>query len=101
MSDDHRPLTTDHKEATERKIQVMDPATLALIIAAIRAAIEAAPTVVDIVKKGKDFIASLFQAGLITKDTQDRVHAHVDAIQAAALSGGALPPQWTVEADPS
>ena len=78
----------------------MNSATLLLIIQAVQAAIAAAPQVADVAVKAKDFIASLFGAGLITKEQQDRIHAHVDAICAAALAGQELP-EWTVEADPS
>lgn len=78
----------------------MTPATLLLIVQGIQAAISAAPSVVDIAIRAKDFIASLFRAGLITKERQDAVHAHVDAYQAALLSGQE-PPHWQVEADPS
>lgn len=68
-------------------------------ISAIQLAIAAAPQVVDIVEKAKAFITSLFNAGLISKATQDAIHAHVDAYQAAALAG-TPPPEFTVEADP-
>jgi predicted RNA-binding protein associated with RNAse of E/G family len=78
----------------------MDPATILLIIQGIQAAISAAPVVEAIVVQGKNFITSLFEAGLISKATQDAAHAHVDAYCAAALAGQE-PPQWTVEADPS
>ncbi len=78
----------------------MDPATILLIVQAIRMAIEAAPQVVEIAIKGKEFIASLFQGGLISQAQQDAIHAHVDAICKAALAGEELP-EWTVEADPS
>jgi predicted RNA-binding protein associated with RNAse of E/G family len=77
----------------------MNPAMLLLIIQGVQAAIAAAPQVVDLVVKAKDFIASLFSAGLITKEQQDRIHAHVDAVCAAALAGQELP-EWTVEPDP-
>jgi hypothetical protein len=78
----------------------MNPATILLIIQGVQAAIAAAPQVVEVAQKGKDFITSLFTAGLISKDQQDKIHAHVDAVCAAALAGQELP-EWTVEADPA
>lgn len=78
----------------------MDPVTIGLIMQGIEAAISAAPQVEALVVKAKDFIASLFGAGLITKATQDSLHARIDAVCAAALAGQ-VPPAWTVEADPA
>jgi hypothetical protein len=78
----------------------MNPAQIALIVQAIQAAIAAAPRVVSVIQSAKDFIGSLFSAGLIGKDVQDRIHNHVDAICNAAIAGTELP-EWTVEADPS
>ena len=79
---------------------MINPATLLLIVQGLQAAIQEAPAVEAIVVKAKQFISSLFGAGLISKKTQDAIHAHVDAVCAAALAGQE-PPQWTVEADPS
>jgi hypothetical protein len=78
----------------------MTPATILLIVQGIQAAIQAAPTVEAIVSQAKQFISSLFTAGLIPKETQDAIHAYVDAVCAAALAGQE-PPQWQVEADPA
>lgn len=78
----------------------MTPATIALIIQAIQAAIAAAPQVVSLVESSKAYISSLFSAGLIPADLQNRIHSHVDAISTAALAGTELP-EWTVEADPA
>lgn len=78
----------------------MNPALLLTLVQAIHAAIAAAPQVVEVAEKAKDFIASLFRAELISKDQQDRIHAHVDAV-AASLASGATPPEFTVEADPA
>lgn len=78
---------------------MLNPATIALIIQGIQAAIAAAPQVEALALKAKEFISELFGAGLITKETQDALHAHVDAVCAAALAG-TPPPAWTVEADP-
>lgn len=69
------------------------------IIALFQAAIQAAPKVAELVVKAKEYIAALFGAGLITKDQQDRLFAHMAELQAAALTGNP-PPHWTVEPDP-
>ena len=70
----------------------MTSAELLLIVQGIEAAIAAAPEIVDLIEKAKAFITSLSDAGLITKATQDALHAHVDARCAAAagdlFSGG-------------
>lgn len=79
---------------------MLNPATILLIVQGIQAAIQAAPMVVGIVNSAKAYIASLFEAGLISKAQQDAIHAHVDAIAASAASGQ-TPPEFTVEADPS
>ena len=71
-----------------------------LIIQGIQAAISAAPGVIDIVNKGKALIASLFGAGVITKDQQDALHAHIDSL-AKLAEVGVIPDHWKVEADPS
>jgi hypothetical protein len=70
------------------------------ILAGIQAAISAAPGVLNIVEKGKALIASLFGAGVITKDQQDALHAHVDSMAALAATG-IIPDHWKVEADPT
>jgi len=77
----------------------MSAATLALIIQGIQAGIAAAPQIEAVAIKGKEFITSLFEGGVITKAQQDATHAHIDAVAAAVKSGG-LPPEWSVEADP-
>jgi hypothetical protein len=77
----------------------MNPATLALIIEAIEAAIKAAPQVEAIAVKGKEWVTTLFQGGLISKATQDAIHSHVDEVRDAFLAG-VTPPEWTVEPDP-
>jgi hypothetical protein len=69
------------------------------LISVVQMAISAAPTVEDIAVKAKAFVTSLFKAGVITKDQQDSVHAHVDAY-AAALLAGTPPPEYLVEPDP-
>lgn len=77
----------------------MTAASLALIVQGIQVGIAAAPQIKNVVVKGKDFITSLFEGGVITKAQQDAVHSHVDAV-AAAVKGGNLPPEWSVEPDP-
>jgi hypothetical protein len=72
---------------------------IGLIIQGIQAALAAAPQAIEVAEKGKEFIASLFRAGLITKEVQDAVHGHVDSI-AALAAAGVGPAHWTVEDDP-
>lgn len=72
---------------------------IASLITLFQAAIAAAPKVAALVVKAKEYIQALFDAGLISKEQQDKLHAHMDAVQAAALSG-TPPPHWTVEPDP-
>jgi predicted RNA-binding protein associated with RNAse of E/G family len=69
------------------------------IIQLIQAGIAIAPDVQRFILESKEFISALFGSGLITKAQQDRVHAHVDLL-AAAVSGGQIPPEFTVEPDP-
>ncbi len=78
----------------------MNPATITLIIQGIEAAIAAAPGVVEVAQKAKDFISSLFTANLITKDVQDALHAHVDAVSKMA-EAGVIPNHWQVQPDPA
>ena len=60
--------------------------------------VEAAPTVVEVAKKAKALITNLFSAKLIDKDTQNALHAHIDAVCSAAKAGQ-LGPEWEVEPD--
>lgn len=78
----------------------MDPATIALIVGFIQAAIKAAPQVAQLAVEAKNFVTSLFKAGLIGKVQQDALHAHVDDY-CAALLAGKVPPEFTVEPDPT
>lgn len=78
----------------------MGPAEILLVVQAIQAIIAAAPQIAEVAIKTKDYVAALFGAGVITKEQQDKIHAHVDAVCAAALAGQELP-HWQVEADPS
>jgi len=71
-----------------------------LIIQSIELVLAAAPKVAALAVDAKNWIAALFSHGVITKEQQDDIHAHVDAICAAALAG-TPPPQWTAEADPT
>lgn len=70
------------------------------IIEGIQMAINAAPKAVQLYEAAKTYISALFKAGVIDKATQDDLHAHVDAIQ-AAVDAGEVPPAWQVEPDPS
>ncbi len=78
----------------------MNPAAILLILQAIEAAIGAAPKVIEIATKAKEFITSLFTAGAITKEQQDAMHLTVDAKMALAQAG-VIDPAWLVEPDPT
>lgn len=77
---------------------VLAPATLALIIQGVQAIIAAAPGIIAVAEKAKEFFANLFAAGLIDADTQNRINSNVDAWCEAALNG-TLGPAWDVEPD--
>lgn len=77
----------------------MSPTILTLIIQGITALLSAAPQIGDLVIKTKDLITSLFTSKMITKEQQDAIHAHIDAINAMRLAG-IVQPQWQVEPDP-
>lgn len=69
------------------------------IIAAIEAAIAAAPKVIAAAAAARDFVAGLFGAGAIDKATQDALFNHIEGLAKAVLTGGPSP-AWTVEKDP-
>lgn len=77
----------------------MNPALILLILQGIQAAISAAPGVLEIIAKGKDFINALFGANLITKAQQDALHGSIDA-HAALVASGIIPEWWKVQPDP-
>jgi len=77
----------------------MSAATLTLIIQGLTAAIAAAPTIITQIENAKALIEGLFSAGVITKETQDALHTHLDTVVAAVLAGQ-VPPEFAVEADP-
>lgn len=79
---------------------VLGAGTLGLILQGILAAISAAPQVEAIVTAGKNYISSLFSSGLISADTQNVLHAYVDA-HWASVKAGIIPPAWQVDADPA
>jgi hypothetical protein len=70
-----------------------------LIIQAIQAAIVAAPQIEKAVASAKTWVTGLFESGAIDVNTQNKIHSHIDAVQAAVLAG-TVPPAWQVEADP-
>jgi hypothetical protein len=74
---------------------LLAPTTIALIVQAFQAAITEAPKVVELYKRFRDTIQTLFSKGLISKATQDAMMKHADALQA-----GGDPPSWAVEPDP-
>lgn len=75
------------------------PAVALLVLNGLTAALTAAPQVMELVQKAKDFFTSMAGNGLITDAQQDALHARVDAIVEAAQNGQ-LPPAWSVEPDP-
>ena len=66
----------------------------------IRLAMAAAPQVKELIIEGRKMVDTLFGVGLITKEQQDACHAYCDEVQRAALAGE-VPPELTIEADPS
>lgn len=72
---------------------------ITLIIQAIEAAIAAAPQIEKAVASAKTWVTGLFESGAIDVVTQNKIHSHIDGIQAAVVAG-TVPPAWTVEADP-
>lgn len=77
----------------------MNSATIQLIMQGIAAAISAAPQVIAVANKAREFVAELFSARVITIEQQNKMMAHIGEMQAAALAG-AKPPHWEVEPDP-
>jgi hypothetical protein len=78
----------------------MNPATILLILQGFEAAINAAPKVVELVTKAKDFISSLFAAGLISKERQEAMFLRVES-RAAMANAGIIDEGWTVDPDPA
>ncbi len=78
----------------------MNSAAILLILQAIEAAIAAAPKVIEIVVKAKEFITTLFTAGAISKEVQDAMHLSVDS-KAALAQAGVVDPAWRVDPDPT
>lgn len=77
----------------------MTGAEVFALISALQAAIAAAPKAIQLVEDTKNYITSLFKAGLITKEQQDAAHAYADA-QAALFSAGIIPDSLKVDPDP-
>lgn len=75
------------------------PAIALMILQGLQAAIAAAPQIRSLVENGQALFASLFEAGLITKEQQDKLDARAEEICRAALAGEE-PPHWLVEPDP-
>lgn len=70
------------------------------IISGIQLGISAAPQVIALVEKGKEFIDELFNAELISAATQNRSSQHLDDV-AEAFRNNQSPPEFQVEPDPS
>jgi hypothetical protein len=76
----------------------MPPAVIA-IISGIEMAIRLLPGVINVVTTAKEFLASLFGAGVITAAQQAALFARIDEITRQAVAGQ-LPEHWAVEPDP-
>ena len=70
-----------------------------IVLQLIQAVLVAAPQAVELVAKAKELITALFTAKVITKEQQDAMHLHIDAL-AALHAAGIVPPAWQVEPDP-
>jgi hypothetical protein len=77
----------------------MNPATLALIVQGLQAAITAAPGVISVAEQAYALIAALFSAQAISAEQQDALKAHIDGVMEAVLNEQ-TPPHWQVEPDP-
>lgn len=75
------------------------PPIVFAVLGAIQAAMAAAPQVRAIAVKGREFIATLTGAGIITQAQQDQVYDRINAISEAHFHGK-LPPGWEVEPNP-
>lgn len=71
---------------------------IAAIIQAILAGLAAAPKAVELANAAKAYFQAMFNAGLITKATQDACNARVDA--EVALFATVPPSHWQVQPDP-
>lgn len=70
-----------------------------LIIQAIMAGIQAAPKVEALVQSGMAYIKGLFDAGLISAETQNACFAYAEAV-CAARKAGIIPAAAQVQPDP-
>jgi hypothetical protein len=75
------------------------PQIVLTIIELIRAAISAAPQVIEVVQGARATIDALFTGKIITVEQQDKLHQHVNDLLDAALTGE-TPPEFNVEPDP-
>lgn len=76
------------------------PAAVVLAIQLAQGLLTEFPQVEGLAEEIKGFFTDLFSKGVISVDQQNTIHAHVDAVCAAVLAG-TLPPEFTVEADPT
>ena len=76
------------------------PAAIGIAIQAIMALVAAFPQIEAIAMQAKAFFSGLFSSGLITKQLQDALHAHVDSIGVLFKMGLPPPPEFQVQPDP-
>lgn len=77
----------------------MNPSILLTILNGFQAAINAAPTVIELATKAKEFFGQMFSSGLISKAQQDALMLSIDS-HAAMVNAGIVPDHWRVEQDP-
>ncbi len=74
-------------------------AALPLILKGLLMAISAAPQIIELVAKAKEFFSVLFASGLITRAQQDALFLRIDA-HTALVNSGIVEPEFVVEPDP-
>jgi len=74
-------------------------AAIPLILKGLLMAISAAPQIVELAAKAKEFFSTLFGKGLITKEQQDALFLRIDA-HCALVNSGVIEPEFAVDPDP-
>lgn len=76
------------------------PPIVLQIINLLQLAISAGPAAEKLYQQAHDLFNKLFAGGWITIEQQAALHSWADAHEAATLAGN-IPPEFTVEANPS
>jgi len=76
-------------------------AALSLAIQGVLALLAATPQIVAVGAAAKNYFTGLFNAGLISNDLQNALHARVDADLALFKAGFTPPPEFQVQPDPT